>query len=504
MGQPVTHTTTRSRPGAERRHFWIGGTWQSPAGGPDGPHSVVADPTGREAVGRVPKGTAEDVSAAVTAARTAFPVWAAADVGLRRALLAMVAEGIRGRETEFAELISAEMGAPLDNALYVQTRLAAEVFESYAGILADHAWEERIGTSQVVQEPVGVVAAITPWNYPLYLIAAKVAAALAAGCTVVLKPSCDAPLNAYLLAEVFADVCPAIGAPGGVFNLVTGSGTVVGEALSSHPGVDAVSFTGSTGAGRSVAAAAAGTVTRVGLELGGKSARVILADEPDGTTVKDLGEAVRLALSDAFYNSGQTCTACTRVLLPDSVYQEAVDLAEEEAGRWTLGDPALSGERIGPVATARQYAAVPAHIDRGVAEGARLVAGGRVPQDRVPEGLDAGHWVLPTVFADVTNDMVIAREEIFGPVVCFLRYRDEREAVRIANDSIYGLAGAVWCADPLRAERFARQIRAGLVTVNNADFSVYAPTGGYKQSGTGRERGVHGLHEYMEIKTIQW
>ncbi|MCM2424979.1 aldehyde dehydrogenase family protein [Streptomyces sp. RKAG337] len=503
MGHPVTHHI-RSRLDTERRHFWIGGAWQPPACGPGGPHTVVADPTGREAVGRVPQGTPEDVSAAVAAARAAFPAWSAADAGTRRELLAAVARGILDREAEFAAVISAEMGAPVDNALHVQTRLAAEVFRSYADLLADHAWEQRIGTSQIVQEPVGVVAAITPWNYPLYLIAAKVAAALAAGCTVVLKPSCDAPLNAFLLAGIFAEVCPALGVPGGVFNLVTGSGAVVGAALSSHSDVDAVSFTGSTGAGRSVAASAAGTVKRVGLELGGKSARVILVDEPDGTTVQDLEGAVRMALSDAFYNSGQTCTACSRVLVPDAVYDRAVALAAEEAGRWELGDPAVAGDHLGPVATPRQYAGVLAHIEQGVAEGARLVIGGKAPPDRTPAGLGAGHWILPTVFADVTNDMVIAREEIFGPVVCFLRYRDEQEAVRIANDSIYGLAGAVWCTDRLRAERFARQIRAGLVTVNSGQFNVLAPTGGYKQSGIGRELGTAGLHEFTETKTIQW
>ncbi|MGI5350314.1 aldehyde dehydrogenase family protein [Streptomyces sp. CA-250714] len=503
MGHPVPDIA-RSRADTDRRQFWIGGTWRAPLAGPSGPHTLVADPTGREAVGRVPEGTPEDVSAAVGAAREAFPAWSAADVATRRALLAAVAAGIRERETDFAAVISAEMGAPFDNALHVQTRLAADVFHSYAELLIDHEWEERLGASQVVREPVGVVAAITPWNYPLYLIAAKAAAALAAGCTIVLKPSCDAPLNAFMLAEVVAGACLAVGVPGGILNLVTGPGTVVGEALASHPDVDAVSFTGSTAAGRSVAAAAAGTVKRVGLELGGKSARVILADEPDGTTVGNLDQAVRAALADAFYNTGQTCTACTRVLLPDAVYDEAVAHAAEEAGRWELGDPAVPGDHIGPLATARQFASVLAHIEQGLAEGARLVTGGKAPQDRIPEGLGEGHWVLPTVFADVTNDMVVAREEIFGPVVSLMRYRDEEEAVRIANDSIYGLAGAVWCADTHRAEQLARQIRAGLVTVNNGEFNVLAPTGGYKQSGVGRELGVHGLHEYLETKTIQW
>ncbi|MGW1987494.1 aldehyde dehydrogenase family protein [Streptomyces collinus] len=503
MGYPAI-PLTRSRFDTVRRSFWIGGAWRDPVAGRDGPGTAVLDPSGRGAVGRVPLGEAADVSAAVDAARAAFPVWAAADAGERRALLHAIAVGITNREADFARLISAEMGAPVDNALTTQTRLAAEVFTSYAEILDGHAWEERIGTSQVVQEPVGVVAAITPWNYPLYLIAAKVAAALAAGCTVVLKPSGDAPLNAFLLAEVIAEATAEVGAPGGVFNLISGSGRTVGAALVSAPGVDAVSFTGSTEAGRAVAAAAAGTVKGLGLELGGKSARVILADEPDGTEVTGLEEAVRAALADVFYNSGQTCTSCSRVLVPDGLYDEVVRLAVEEAAKWRLGDPALPGNHIGPIATSAQFDSVLTHIDQGTAQGARLVAGGRASCEDIPEGLVEGYWVLPTVFAEVTNDMAIAREEIFGPVVCLMRYRDEQEALWIANDSIYGLAGAVWCANHSRAERFARQIRAGLVTVNNGEFNVRAPTGGYKQSGVGRELGVHGLHHFLETKTIQW
>ncbi|MFF7178624.1 aldehyde dehydrogenase family protein [Streptomyces sp. NPDC008121] len=503
MGHPVIHATS-ARAHEERRHFWIGGAWHVPAAGLDGPCVLVRDPAGRDSVGCVPDGTAEDVDAAVAAARQAFPAWSASGTGTRQRLLTAVAEGIRKDEDQFAALISAEMGAPVDSARLVQTRLAADVFASYAELLDGLAWEERIGSSQIVREPVGVVAAITPWNYPLYLIAAKAAAALAAGCTLVLKPSSDAPLNAYRLAEVFEAACAEAGVPGGVFNVVTGSGAVVGKALTTHPDVDAVSFTGSTEAGRTVAADAAATVKRVGLELGGKSARVILADDPDGPTVADLPAAVRTALADAFANAGQTCTACTRVLVPERLYAETVSLAAQEAARLTLGDPALPGDHLGPVATSRQYADVLAYIDTGIAEGARLVAGGKASADRVPEGLEAGHWVLPTVFADVTPDMTVAREEIFGPVVCLLPYRDEAEAVRIANDSVYGLAGAVWCADARRAEDFARRMRTGLVTVNDGQFSVLAPTGGYKQSGVGRELGVHGLHEYTELKTIQW
>ncbi|MER6462039.1 aldehyde dehydrogenase family protein [Streptomyces sp. NPDC001288] len=503
MGHPAASVPV-DRFDAHRRQFWIGGAWREPAAGESAGATVVDDPTGRAPAGSVPTAAQADVDAAVAAARTAFDVWSRSGTAQRRALLTGLADAVMAREDEFAALISAEMGAPRDNALGTQTRLAADVFASYADLLSGHSWEERVGTSQIVSEPVGVVAAITPWNYPLYLIAAKVAAALAAGCAVVLKPSGDAPLNAYLLAEVFAATAAAHDVPGGVLNVITGPGATIGAVLAAHPGVDAVSFTGSTEAGRAVAAAASATVKRVGLELGGKSARVILADEPGGRTVTDLDEAVRVALADIFYNSGQTCTACSRVLVPDAVYDEAVEAAVREAARWRLGDPALPGDHLGPIATARQYDSVLAHIDGAVAEGARLVHGGRAVAGEVPAGLENGHWILPTVFADVTNDMAVAQEEIFGPVVCLIRYHDEEEAARLANDSVYGLAGAVWCADPARAGRFARRIRTGLVTVNRGEFNVLAPTGGCKQSGIGRELGVHGLHEYLETKTIQW
>lgn len=487
----------------DRRAFWIGGQWQDPLEG-GAAFTPVIDPAAVRPMGRVPIGSAQDVAAAVRAAGAAFAVWGNSTPESRSELLLAVAAGIREREADFADVITAEMGAPWDNALEVQTRLAAEVFESYAEILDGYSWEERIGTSQVVREPLGVVAAITAWNYPLYLIATKLAAALAAGCTVVLKPSDDAPLDAFLLAEVFADTCAATNSPGGIFNLITGPGAVVGEALAAEPGVDAVSFTGSTASGRKVAAAASRTVKRVGLELGGKSACVVLADEPDGSIVSDLDRIVRAALADVFYNSGQTCTACTRILLPDVLYDEAVALAAEEAARWRLGDPSVPGDHIGPIATAAQYDTVLSFIEQGVAEGARLVAGGKAAADDRPEQFSRGFWVLPTVFADVTSGMVIAREEIFGPVVSLMRYRDEEEAVGIANDSIYGLGGAVWCADRARAADFARRLRTGRVAVNGGEFNVFAPTGGYKQSGIGRELGVHGLDEYLEIKTIQW
>ncbi|MEU9015314.1 aldehyde dehydrogenase family protein [Streptomyces sp. NPDC048479] len=488
----------------DRRTFWIDGRWQYPRAGADAPFCTVTNPASTRTVGRVPVGSAEDVDDAVRAAREAFAQWATTTPAARGTLLSTVAAGIRGREDEFAAVITAEMGAPRDNALGVQTRLAAEVFESYAELLGTYAWEERIGTSQIVKEPAGVVAAITPWNYPLYLIAAKAAAALAAGCTIVLKPSQDAPLDAFLLAEIFAGACDATGAPGGVFNLLTGAGAVVGQALAEHPQVDVVSFTGSTAAGRKVAATAAATVKRVGLELGGKSACVVLADEPGGSEVGDLGKILSAALDDVFHNSGQTCTACTRILLPDVVYDEAVQLAAAEARRRRLGDPSSPGDHLGPIATAAQYDTVLSYIDRGVAEGARLVAGGKTEEADRPDGFGDGFWVSPTVFADVTSDMSIAQEEIFGPVVTLHRYHDEDEAAAIANDSVYGLGGAVWCADPVRAGSFARRIRTGRVRVNGGSFNVAAPTGGYKQSGIGRELGAHGLDEYLEIKTLQW
>jgi aldehyde dehydrogenase (NAD+) len=348
--------------------------------------------------------------------------------------------------------------------------------------------EEQVGSSLVVREPVGVVACITPWNYPLHQIAAKVAPALAAGCTVVVKPSEVAPINAFILAEVIESV----GLPKGVFNLVTGYGPVVGEALASHPKVDMVSFTGSTNAGRRVSELAAATIKRVALELGGKSANVLLDDA-------DFEKAVRNGVNACYLNSGQTCSALTRMFVPKARKDEAVAIAKRVAEEFSVGDPTQGQARLGPLVSATQRDRVREYIKQGIAEGATLVTGG----PDAPKDLPRGFYVKPTVFADVRSDMIIAREEIFGPVLCILTYEDEDDAVRQANDTIYGLSGGVWSADTDRAKRVARRLRTGQVEINGGRFNLLAPFGGYKQSGNGREFGKFGLDEFLEIKSLQ-
>ena len=378
---------------------------------------------------------------------------------------------------------------PLKLSRRIQAGLPAAVMESYARLLVDYPFEERIGNSLVVKEPVGVAACITPWNYPLHQVVAKVAPALAAGCTVVLKPSELAPLSAFILAEIVHEA----GIPAGVFNLVTGTGEVVGEALVSHPAVDMVSFTGSTGAGRRVAELAAQSVKRVALELGGKSAAIILEDA-------DLPAAVKATVAACFLNSGQTCNALTRMLVPESLYEQAADLAVEAAGGYVVGDPFADNTRLGPLVSARQRDRVREYIRTGIAEGAELLCGG----PDIPQGRDNGYYVQPTVFGRVHPGMTIAREEIFGPVLAIITYRDEDEAVRIANDTNYGLAGAVWSGDGERAVRVARRMRAGQVDINGGSFNILAPFGGCKQSGYGRELGRYGLEEFLTVQSLQF
>jgi len=467
-----------------RDQLYIDGRWTAPAGSKT---IAVVSPSTEEPIGRVPEGSPQDVDAAVAAARAAFDGWAATPPAERASFLAKIHEGLKARADEIGRTIASEVGMPLKLAVRIQAGSPVYTFSMYAKMLADFQFEARVGNSIVLREPIGVVGAITPWNYPLHQIAAKVAPALAAGCTVVLKPSEVAPLNAFILAEVVH----AAGLPKGAFNLVSGYGPVVGEAIARHPQVDMVSFTGSVRAGKRVAELGAQSVKRVTLELGGKSAAIVLDDA-------DLGLAVKGTVNACFLNTGQTCSAHTRLLVPESRYEEAARLAVEAAKSFTVGDP-FGDAKLGPVTSKSQLERVRGYIAKGVAEGAELLAGGA----DAPEGLARGWYVRPTVFGRVDPKSTIAQEEIFGPVLAIITYRDEDDAVRIANDTIYGLAGGVWSKDEERAKRVARRLRTGQVDINGGPFNMQAPFGGYKQSGRGRELGRPGLEEYLEYKSLQ-
>jgi len=466
------------------KHY-IGGNWVAAQ---SNERFEVTNSSTEEIIGRVPAGTVEEADQAVKAAAEAFPAWSALPAAERAAYLSKLSEGLSARSQEIAETVSAEVGMPIKLAAMIQAGLPTMVMGSFAELTKQYAFEEEIGNSLVVKEPVGVVASITPWNYPLHQVVAKVAAALGAGCTVVVKPSEIAPLSTFMLAEIVDQV----GLPAGVFNLVSGDGPTVGEALAKHPQVDMVSFTGSTRAGKRVSGLCAATVKRVALELGGKSANIILDDA-------DFAQAVKAGVNNCYLNSGQTCAAWTRMLVPRSRQDEAVELAKAAAEKLNLGNAPKGEGRLGPLVSERQRERVRAYIRKGIEEGAKLVTGG--PER--PEGLDKGFFVKPTVFSNVDNKMTIAQEEIFGPVLCIIPYDDEDDAVRIANDSVYGLSGAVWSADEERAKKVARRLRTGQVDINGGAFNPVAPFGGYKQSGRGREYGKFGFEEFLEIKSLQ-
>ncbi len=469
--------------------LYIDGAWVDPHG--TGTIEVVNAST-EQVMGSIPEGDAADVDRAVAAAKAAFVGWAATSPQDRAKYVQAMAEGIGARNAEIAETITGEVGMPIFLSQLIQAGLPQAVAATYPGIVDEFPWEEEIGNSLVIQEPVGVVGAITPWNYPLHQIVAKVAPALAAGCTIVLKPSEVAPLNAFMLAEII----DGIGLPPGVFNLVSGTGPVVGEAIASHPDVDMVSFTGSTRAGTRVGELGAATVKRVALELGGKSANILLPDL-DG---EELDKAARAAVGSAFLNSGQTCTAFTRLLVPAEKHDAIVDVLRDEVESvYTVGDPATGAGRLGPLISDVQRDRVRGFIQQGIDEGATLVTGG----PEAPEDLPTGYYVKPTVFAGVTNDMTIAREEIFGPVLSVLPYDDVDDAVAIANDSDYGLSGGVWGADRDEAVAVARRVRTGQLEVNGGSFNPLAPFGGYKRSGNGRELGRFGLEEFLQTKSLQ-
>ena len=468
--------------------LYIDGHWVAPGSTET---IEVIDSVTEAVMATIPAGTAADVDAAVMAARAAFDGWAATPVEERAKYLTRIGDALGARMDEIATAISKETGMAKWLSQMVQVGLPINSFNQAAALSSTYAFEEPMGSSVIVREPIGVVGCITPWNYPLHQIAAKVAYAMAAGCTVVLKPSEVAPIDAFILAEIIHEV----GLPAGVFNLVSGVGPVVGEAIASHPEVDMVSFTGSTRAGKRVAQLGAETIKKVALELGGKSANVLLDDLDTAAFAKAVSDGV----GKAFLNSGQTCSALTRMLVPRERLAEAEAVAAATVSHLVVGDPFAEGVHLGPLASAAQRDRVQGYIQQGIDEGATLVAGGTGR----PEGLEQGFYVRPTVFSAVRPDMTIAQEEIFGPVLAILPYESEDDAVRIANGVVYGLSGGVWAADPARANAVARRLRTGQVEVNGGAFNAIAPFGGYKQSGVGREYGRFGLEEFLEIKSIQ-
>ena len=467
-----------------RQQIYVGGNWVDSAG--DGSIDVV-NPSNEEVIGSVPDGVGADVDAAVAAAREAFSGWAATPLEERLGYIEKLAGQLGARSEEIGGLISREVGMPGKMSVMIQAGLPAGTTASVPATAREFPFEETLGRSLVTREPVGVVGCITPWNYPLHQIMAKIAPAMAVGCTVVLKPSEVAPLNAFVLADIIDE----LGFPAGVFNLVSGVGPVVGEAIAAHPDVDMVSFTGSTRAGTRVAEVAAANVTRVHQELGGKSANIVLDDA-------DFAAAIPSAVGACYLNSGQTCSALTRLLVPADRMDEAAELAAQAAAGFTVGPADDEGSRLGPLVSQTQWDRVQGYIQAGIDEGATLVTGGTGK----PEGLDAGYYVKPTVFANVDNSMSIARDEIFGPVLSIIGYDSEEDAIRIANDSDYGLSGGVWSSDNDRALAVAKKLRTGEVDMNGSFLNTDAPFGGYKKSGNGRELGRFGLSEFVEAKQI--
>ena len=472
----------------QRNQIYIGGSWVDSCG--DDAIDVY-DPSTGSVIGSVPEGTPADVDTAVAAARAAFDGWATTPLEERLVLIEGLAAQFGARMDDLGTLISQEMGMPLPLAKMIQVGMPMATTGGVSGTAREFSFEETISRTLVTREPMGVVGCITPWNYPLHQIMAKIAPAMAVGCTVVLKPSEVAPLNAFVRAEIIDE----LGFPPGVFNLVSGVGPVVGEAIAAHPDVDMVSFTGSTRAGTRVAEVAAANVTRVHQELGGKSANIILDDA-------DFATAIPKAVGACYLNSGQTCSALTRLLVPADRIDEAAELAAAAADAQVVGPAQAEGTGLGPLVSQAQWERVQGYIQAGIDEGATLVTGGTGKPDDLPEGYEDGYYVRPTVFANVSNSMTIAREEIFGPVLSIIGYADEDDAVAIANDTDYGLSGGVWGTDTDRALAVAKRLRTGQVDMNGAFLNHEAPFGGYKKSGNGRELGRYGLAEFVESKSI--
>ncbi|MEZ5111751.1 MAG: aldehyde dehydrogenase family protein [Microbacteriaceae bacterium] len=469
---------------ANRHQIYINGAWVDS----ESTELIeVFNPSTEELLGTIVSGTAGDVDRAVEAAVAAFPAWSALPGAERGAYLKKTQELLMARLPELAALVSQDLGSPDAMARAVQIGLPMTNLGIFADLAASFSFDdEEVGNSLIVREPVGVVGAITPWNYPLHQIVLKVGGALAAGCTVVLKASVEAPFISYALADIFDE----IGLPAGVFNLVSGRGSVIGEAISSHPDIDMISFTGSNGAGKRISIVAAETVKKVSLELGGKSAMIILDDADFQTAVAD-------GVAKCMGNTGQTCSALTRMLVPNDRIEEAAAIAKAVAEQFTIGAPGEEGVRMGPLVSGGQREIVENYIEKGIAEGATLVLDGR------NHGRETGHYVGATVFSNVGENMTIAQEEIFGPVLSIIGYKDEDDAVRIANNSAFGLSGGVWAGDKDHGIAVARRIRTGQVAVNGGAFNPAAPFGGYKQSGIGREGGVLGLEDFLEVKAIQ-
>ena len=469
--------------------IYINGKWIAPQGTDKA--LEVFDSTNEEVMASIPSCNTKDVDAAAQAARAAFIGWAALDVQERAKYMNRIGDGIAARMDELATAISRETGMTKLFSQMIQVGLPIASCKQAAIVAEAFVSQQELGSALVVHEPIGVVGCITPWNFPLHQIIAKVAFAMAAGCTVILKPSEVAPIDAFILAEIIDE----IGLPAGVFNLVTGTGPVVGEAMAAHKEIDMISFTGSTRAGRRVTQVAAETVKKVQLELGGKSANIICEDLDTETFAK----AVKSGVGNAFLNSGQACVAMTRMLVPRSRLAEAETIATEVTSAMKVGDPFEQTTNLGPLASAAQRDRVNGYIQKGIDEGAKLLIGGV----GVPEGCGKGYYVKPTVFSNVKNSMTIAQEEIFGPVLSIIAYEDEDDAVRIANDTIYGLSGGVWASTKEKGMEIARRIRTGHMIVNGGKHNVSAPVGGYKQSGVGREYGEHGFREFLEVKNIQ-
>jgi aldehyde dehydrogenase (NAD+) len=466
--------------------FYINGLWVEPCGKGK---SEVINPANGEISATVPYGNAEDVNAAVSAAKNAFACWSQTPASERAAYLRKLAVEGEKRNADLTQTIVDELGMPIQNAAVFQVDPLGIICESYAEKAAHMDEQKAVGNSIVVKEPIGVCAMINPWNYPIWQMIGKVAPAIAAGCTMVVKAASQTPSHLF----IFAEMCDAVGLPAGVFNFVHGSGREIGAALSSHPDVDLVTFTGSTAAGVQVTNSAAPSVKRVCLELGGKSPFII-------TEEADLEAAVNFGVNDVMVNTGQTCNALTRMIVHESRYEEAVALAKAQAETLIVGDPNDPDVFIGPMSSAGQRQSVLDFIDQANSDGARLVTGGT----DMPEGFTKGNYVLPTIFADVSNDMTIAQEEVFGPVLVMIKYSTVDQAVEIANDTPYGLASAVWAGDKDKATAIARRIKAGQCAINGAEPNHEAPFGGYKESGNGREFGLEGLHEYCELKAMQY